>query len=73
MIIPEKEFEINNLAERLRKGKSMSKSSSVVVVAEGNNYGPSYKIAEDLTEVFNEYESKVTILGQKRRFASGNG
>ena len=32
---PEKEFEINNLADRLRKGKSMSKSSSVVIVAEG--------------------------------------
>ena len=70
VIIPEKEFEINNLAERLRKGKSMSKSSSVVIVAEGNNYGPSYKIAEDLIEVFDEYESKVTILGHLQRGGS---
>lgn len=67
VIIPEKGFEINNLAERLKTGKSMSKSSSVVIVAEGNNYGPSYKIAEDLTEVFDEYESKVTILGHLQR------
>ncbi len=70
VIIPEKEFEINNLAERLRIGKTMSKSSSVVIVAEGNNYGPSYKIAEDLTEVFDEYESKVTILGHLQRGGS---
>ncbi len=70
VIIPEKEFEINNLAERLRKGKSMSKSSSVVIVAEGNNYGTSYKIAEDLIEVFDEYESKVTILGHLQRGGS---
>ena len=70
VIIPEKEFKINNLAERLRMGKSMSKSSSVVIVAEGNNYGPSYKIAEDLTEVFDEYESKVTILGHLQRGGS---
>ena len=70
VIIPEKEFEINNLAERLRKGKSMSKSSSVVIVAEGNNYGSSYKIAEDLIEVFDEYESKVTILGHLQRGGS---
>ena len=70
VIIPEKEFEINNLAERLKTGKSMSKSSSVVIVAEGNNYGPSYKIAEDLTEVFDEYESKVTILGHLQRGGS---
>jgi 6-phosphofructokinase 1 len=48
----------------------MSKSSSVVIVAEGNNYGPSYKIAEDLTEVFDEYESKVTILGHLQRGGS---
>ena len=70
VIIPEKEFEINNLAERLRKGKSMSKSSSVVIVAEGNNYGTSYKITEDLIEVFDEYESKVTILGHLQRGGS---
>ncbi len=70
VIIPEKDFKINNLAERLRIGKSMSKSSSVVIVAEGNNYGPSYKIAKDLTEVFDEYESKVTILGHLQRGGS---
>ena len=70
VIIPEKEFEITNLAERLKTGKSMSKSSSVVIVAEGNNYGPSYKISEDLTEVFDEYESKVTILGHLQRGGS---
>ena len=70
VIIPEKGFEINNLAERLKTGKSMSKSSSVVIVAEGNNYGPSYKIAEDLSEVFDEYESKVTVLGRLQRGGS---
>ena len=70
VIIPEKEFEIKNLAERLKTGKSMSKSSSIVIVAEGNNYGTSYNIAEDLTEVFDEYESKVTILGHLQRGGS---
>jgi len=70
VIIPEKGFEIKNLAERLKTGKSLRKSSSIVIVAEGNNYGPSYKIAEDLTEVFDEYESKVTILGHLQRGGS---
>ncbi len=70
VIIPEKDFEINNLAERLKFGKSVSKSSSVVIVAEGNNYGPAYKIADDLSEIFNEYESKVTILGHLQRGGS---
>ncbi len=70
VIIPEKDFEINNLAERLKFGKSVSKSSSVVIVAEGNNYGPAYKIADDLSEIFDEYESKVTILGHLQRGGS---
>tara|TARA_B100001989_G_C24537205_1_gene465167 strand:- start:385 stop:1377 length:993 start_codon:yes stop_codon:yes gene_type:complete len=70
VVIPEKDFEINNLAERLKFGKSVSKSSSVVIVAEGNNYGPAYKIADDLSEIFDEYESKVTILGHLQRGGS---
>ncbi len=70
VIIPEKDFEINNLAERLKFGISVSKSSSVVIVAEGNNYGTSYKIADDLSEIFDEYESKVTILGHLQRGGS---
>jgi 6-phosphofructokinase 1 len=39
----------------------------VVIVAEGNHYGPSYKIANDLIEVYSEYETKVTILGHLQR------
>lgn len=70
VIIPEKDFEINDLAERLKFGISVSKSSSVVIVAEGNNYGTSYKIADDLSEIFDEYESKVTILGHLQRGGS---
>jgi 6-phosphofructokinase 1 len=70
VIIPEKQFKIVDLAERLKTGKSLSKSSSVVIVAEGNNHGPSYKIADDLKEVFDEYESKVTILGHLQRGGS---
>ena len=51
----------------------MSKSSNVIV-AEGNNYGPSYKIAKDLTEVFDEYESKELFQSlTKRRFKVTDG
>lgn len=67
VIIPEKEFHIDDLAICLKSGKTLNKTSSVVIVAEGNNHGPSYKIAEDLTQVFDEYESKVTILGHLQR------
>lgn len=70
VIIPEKKFKISDLAKRLKLGKALSKTSSIVIVAEGNNHGSCYKIAEDLSQVFDEYESKVTILGHLQRGGS---
>ena len=66
-IIPEKLFELVDLIKRLEEGKKLRKTSSIVVVSEGNTYGPAYKIAEDLSSVYDEYETKVTILGHIQR------
>jgi 6-phosphofructokinase 1 len=70
VIIPEKDFTIKGLANRLEEGNKLNKSSSIVIVAEGNKYGPSYKIAEDLSNIYSEYETKVTILGHLQRGGS---
>ncbi|MGC6428095.1 MAG: 6-phosphofructokinase [Flavobacteriales bacterium] len=70
VIIPEKEFTIDGLAKRLEEGSKLDKTSSVVLVAEGNSYGPSYKIASDLSDVYSKYETKVTILGHLQRGGS---
>lgn len=70
IILPEIEFSIDDLVNRLKEGKKLKKSSSIVIVAEGNTYGPSYKIAQDLSKVYSEYESKVTILGHLQRGGS---
>lgn len=67
VIIPEKDFQLIDLVKRLEENKKRNKESSIVIVAEGNNYGPSYKIAEDLSKVYSAYESKVTILGHIQR------
>lgn len=69
-IIPEKPFELIDLIKRLEEGKKLRKTSSIVVVSEGNTYGPAYKIAEDLTSVYDDYETKVTILGHIQRGGS---
>ncbi len=69
-IIPEKPFEVVDLIKRLEEGKKLRKTSSIVVVSEGNTYGPAYKIAEDLTSVYDDYETKVTILGHIQRGGS---
>ena len=67
VILPEKDFQLIDLVKCLEENKKRNKESSIVIVAEGNNYGPSYKIAEDLSKVYSAYESKVTILGHIQR------
>lgn len=67
VILPEKDFQLVELVKRLDENKKSNKQSSIVIVAEGNSYGPSYKIAEDLSAVYSDYESKVTILGHIQR------
>lgn len=67
VVIPEKEFQLVDLIKRLEENKKRNKQSSIVIVAEGNNYGPSFKIAKDLNKVYSAYETKVTILGHIQR------
>jgi 6-phosphofructokinase 1 len=66
-IVPEKPFRIEDLANRLADGKRRGKTSSVVIVTEGNAYGSATKIAADFQSLYPEYETKVTILGHLQR------
>ncbi len=70
VITPEVEFSIENLISRLDEGKKLYKTSSIVVVAEGNKYGSASKIAEDVGKRYQDYEIKVTILGHLQRGGS---
>ena len=70
IITPEIDFSIENLINRLDEGKKLYKTSSIVVVAEGNKYGSASKIAEDVGEIYQDYEIKVTILGHLQRGGS---
>ena len=67
VIIPEKDFQLVDLIKRLEENKKRNKKSSIVIVAEGNSYGSSFKIAADLNKVYSAYETKVTILGHIQR------
>ena len=70
IINPETEFQLEDLINRLDEGKDLHKTSSIVVVAEGNKYGNAYKIAEDVRKVYQDYEIKVSILGHLQRGGS---
>ena len=69
ILIPEEKSTVEELVETLRRGRP-SKNSSIVVVAEGEDLGGAYEIAKKVGEKFQQYETKVTILGHLQRGGS---
>ena len=70
VLLPEKETSLNELIAQLEIGASTKKSSSIVIVSEGNKHGGAYDIAKKVKERFNHYDTKVTILGHLQRGGS---
>ncbi len=70
ILLPEKDTDIDSLVQTLHIGASNQKSSSIVVVAEGEQNGGALNIAEKVKEKFNHYDTKVTILGHLQRGGS---
>jgi 6-phosphofructokinase 1 len=69
-MIPEKPIGVEELIQILEKGAGRKKSSSLVVVAEGGNPGHSIELAKEVTDRFEYYDTKVTILGHLLRGGS---
>lgn len=73
VLLPERETSLKELITKLKDGASTKKSSSIVIVAEGNKYGGAYEIAQSVKRKFTHYDTKVTILGHLQRGGSPSG
>jgi len=69
-MIPERPMNVEELIHILEKGAGRKKSSSLVVVAEGGKPGHSIELAREVSERFEYYDTKVTILGHLLRGGS---
>lgn len=69
-IIPEKETEIDQLADLVSRGFRKSKNSAIVLVAENPETGGAMGLAQRIKEEFPEYDARVTILGHLQRGGS---
>ena len=69
-IIPEKETEIDQLADLVSRGFRKSKNSAIVLVAENPETGGAMGLAKRIKEEFPEYDARVTILGHLQRGGS---
>jgi len=70
ILLPEKETGIDDLIVQLEKGANSKKSSSIVIIAEGDKNGGAYNVAKSVKEKLDFYDIKVTILGHLQRGGS---
>jgi len=70
VMLPEEKRSIEDLVAILEEGAGNKKSSSVVIVAEGESYGGANEVARQVQERYSHYDTKVTILGHIQRGGS---
>lgn len=70
VLVPERSDDIAHLEAYLQNDKLKHKRSSIVLVAEGDESGGAFKIAENVKNKYPEYDVRVTILGHVQRGGS---
>ena len=68
ILIPEEDLGLDRLLESLQKSKASGKSSSIVVVAEGDKLGKNvFELKDYIEEHLPEYDIRVSVLGHMQR------
>ncbi len=71
ILIPEENLGIERMVESLQKSKASGKTSSIVVVAEGDKTGKSvFELADYVEQNMPEYDVRVSVLGHMQRGGS---
>ncbi len=71
ILIPEQNMGIEGLINSLKDSKKNGKTSSIVVVAEGDKTGKNvFDLAKQVEEEFPKYEIRVSVLGHMQRGGS---
>jgi 6-phosphofructokinase 1 len=67
ILIPEVHRQVDNLKEHLHKDFKRTKSSNIIIVAEGDEEGGAFAIADRVKEDFKDYDVRVSVLGHIQR------
>jgi len=70
VMTPEMGMSIDDLVAVLQAGEQNNKTSSIVIVAEGDPNGGAYDIAKKVSERTDSYEMRITVLGHLQRGGS---
>ncbi len=67
VLVPETSTSVEEMIDTLKKGKSRSKTSSIVVVAEGEEMGGAIELAELARKAMSDADIRVATLGHIQR------
>ncbi len=67
ILIPEEDFDINDIVNKLKRGHERGKKHSIIVVAEG--IGSGVEIGKQIEEM-TSFDTRVTVLGHTQRGGS---
>ena len=71
ILIPEEDLGLERLVDSLKRSKESGKSSSIVVVAEGDKTGKNvFELKDYVEDHMPEYEVRVSVLGHMQRGGS---
>ncbi len=70
VMTPETKITVDGLVQVLAEGQKSKKSSSIVIVAEGNPSGGAYMLAQEVKQRTDQYDIRITVLGHLQRGGS---
>jgi 6-phosphofructokinase 1 len=70
ILIPETRGEERDLRKMIEAGNKRKKSSNIIIVAEGDEGGGAFAIAEKMKDDFKDYDVRVSVLGHLQRGGS---
>jgi 6-phosphofructokinase 1 len=70
ILIPETPTYVDQLLNKLEKGWQRKKTSNILVVAEGDDFGGAQKVAEAIKQKFEHFEIRISVLGHMQRGGS---
>ena len=70
ILVPETKTYIDELIHKLEQGRRKSKTSGIIIVAEGDDVGGAFEVAKKVKEKFNYYDTRVVVLGHVQRGGS---
>jgi 6-phosphofructokinase 1 len=70
ILIPETRGESRDLKKIIENGNIRKKSSNIIIVAEGDEEGGAFAIAEKVKDEFRDYDIRVSVLGHLQRGGS---